>query len=171
MPDPGYYPDPATGGSVERWWDGSSWLHETKPSGGPLAPVDMPPPGADLPSQRTGVTVTGTDQIDGTTVAAYLGVVTGRAITGTGILRDIGAGLRDTVGGRSKQYEAVLVEAEQDALTQLHATAAARGANAVLATRLAYESVRDSMLMVVAQGTAVVVGELEVERTGSDGGS
>lgn len=44
---------------------------------------------------------TTTNAIDGRTVSEYLGVVTGEAILGANIVRDLFAGVRDIVGGRS----------------------------------------------------------------------
>ena len=45
--------------------------------------------------------VTTTQSIDGKKVARYLGIVTGEAILGANIFRDLFAGIRDIVGGRS----------------------------------------------------------------------
>jgi uncharacterized protein YbjQ (UPF0145 family) len=42
-----------------------------------------------------------TNSIEGRQIAEYKGIVTGEAILGTNIFRDIFAGIRDIVGGRS----------------------------------------------------------------------
>jgi uncharacterized protein YbjQ (UPF0145 family) len=49
--------------------------------------------------------VTTTHDLQGQTINSYLGIVVGETILATNIFRDIGAGLRDLVGGRSGAYE------------------------------------------------------------------
>src|SRR5262245_23200994 len=49
-----------------------------------------------------------TTAIDGRPVSRYLGVVTGEAIIGANIFRDLFAKVRDVVGGRSATYEKAL---------------------------------------------------------------
>lgn len=105
--------------------------------------------------------VSTTNTIDGHEVAEYKGIVTGEAILGTNIFRDIFAGIRDIVGGRSSSYETVLREARETALAELEDEARQRGANAVIGIDIDYENISTgssgSMLMVSASGTAVVV--------------
>ena len=103
---------------------------------------------------------TTTNAIDGQTVSEYLGVVTGEAILGANIVRDLFAGVRDIVGGRSGAYEEELRNAREIALQEMEAEAAARGADAILGIDLDYETVGQgsSMLMVTASGTAVRLG-------------
>lgn len=103
------------------------------------------------------VVVTTTPSIEGRPVQTYLGVVTGEAILGANVFRDLFAGIRDIVGGRSGSYERVLREARDAALMELIDEAARRGANAVIGVDLDYETIGDtgSMLMVSASGTAV----------------
>ncbi|MEL7188815.1 MAG: heavy metal-binding domain-containing protein, partial [Pseudomonadota bacterium] len=75
------------------------------------------------------------------------------------LFRDLFANIRDIVGGRSGSYERILKEARDEAIAELQAEAAQRGANAVVGIDLDYEVVGDtgSMLMVSASGTAVKV--------------
>ena len=74
------------------------------------------------------------------------------------IVRDIFAGIRDIVGGRSSSYEEVLREAKNSALAEMEEIARSRGANAVVGVDLDYETIgtNGSMLMVTASGTAVM---------------
>lgn len=101
--------------------------------------------------------VTTTNTIEGKRIIAYHGVVTGQTIMGANIFRDIFAGIRDIVGGRSASYEKVLRDARDEALAELEQEARARGANAVIGVDLDYGAVGagESMLMVSASGTAV----------------
>jgi uncharacterized protein YbjQ (UPF0145 family) len=102
---------------------------------------------------------TTTPGVDGRVIADYLGVVTGEAILGANIFKDLFAGVRDIVGGRSGAYEEELRRARQIALAEMEAEAAARGADAIVGIDLDYETVGNgSMLMVSASGTAVRLG-------------
>jgi uncharacterized protein YbjQ (UPF0145 family) len=99
---------------------------------------------------------TTTPGVDGRTISEYLGVVTGEAILGANIVKDLFAGIRDIVGGRAGAYEQELRQARQLALAEMTEEAAARGADAVVGIDLDYETVgQGSMLMVSASGTAV----------------
>ena len=111
--------------------------------------------------RRDDVIVTTTPSIEGRRIAAYHGVVTGEAILGANVFRDMFAGLRDIVGGRSGAYEKSLREARETALAEMEEEAARRGANAVVGVDLDYEVLGQNgeMLMVSASGTAVTVSE------------
>ena len=105
--------------------------------------------------------VTTTDGVDGRRVATYLGVVTGEAIMGTNIFRDMFAGLRDIVGGRSGSYEKEVKKAKDLALEQMVEEAESLGADAVLGVDLDYEVIggdKKTLLMAIASGTAVKLG-------------
>lgn len=103
--------------------------------------------------------VTTTQNIEGKQVVRYLGIVTGEAILGANIFRDLFAGIRDIVGGRSAAYEKELQRARSIALEELEERATELGANAVIGVDLDYEVLGggNGMLMVSASGTAVVV--------------
>lgn len=102
---------------------------------------------------------TTTPSIEGRTVSAYLGIVTGEAILGANIFKDLFAGIRDIVGGRSGAYEQELAKARSIALEEMTAVATSLGADAIVGVDLDYETVgQGSMLMVTASGTAVRLG-------------
>ena len=105
------------------------------------------------------VIVTTTPSIEGTKITSYRGVVTGEAIMGANIFKDVFAGIRDIVGGRSATYERELKRARDIAMQELKQSAAELGANAVVSVDLDYETVggQGSMLMVTVSGTAVVL--------------
>jgi uncharacterized protein YbjQ (UPF0145 family) len=104
--------------------------------------------------------ITTTNSVEGRPIRQYLGVVAGEAILGANIFKDLFAGIRDIVGGRSGAYEEELRTAREIALGELEAAARQLGADAVLAVDLDYETVGQggSMLMVTASGTAVQLG-------------
>ena len=100
-----------------------------------------------------------TPTIEGHTIREYKGVVTGETIIGANIFKDIFAGIRDIVGGRSASYESVLREAKDTSLKEMMLRAQSLGANAIVGIDIDYETVGNggSMLMVATSGTAVVI--------------
>src|SRR5262245_9697931 len=105
------------------------------------------------------VIVTTTPGVEGRKITSYLGIVTGEAIMGANVFKDLFAGIRDIVGGRSATYERELRRARDIAMDELKAAASEKGANAVVGVDIDYETVggNGSMLMVTVSGTAVVV--------------
>ena len=101
--------------------------------------------------------VTTTPSVEGHSITAYKGIVVGEAIMGANVVRDIFASITDIVGGRSGAYESKLQDARDTALRELQDRARELGANAVVGIDLDYEVVGQSMLMVSASGTAVVL--------------
>lgn len=104
--------------------------------------------------------LTTTPTVEGNRVQSYLGIVTGEAIIGANIFKDIFASIRDVVGGRAAAYERTLTDAKDQALGEMRSRAEALGANAIVGIDLDYEvlGARNSMLMVSASGTAVKLG-------------
>ncbi|MDX9859532.1 MAG: heavy metal-binding domain-containing protein [Rhodospirillales bacterium] len=105
--------------------------------------------------------VTTTDGVDGRRIDAYLGLVTGEAIMGTNVFRDLFAGIRDIVGGRSGSYEKEVKKAKGLAVEQMIEEAEALGADAVVGIDIDYEVIggdKKILLMAIANGTAVKLG-------------
>jgi uncharacterized protein YbjQ (UPF0145 family) len=104
--------------------------------------------------------ITTTNTVEGRRIVEYHGLVSGEAILGANIFRDMFAAVRDIVGGRAGAYEKELKNARDIALDEMADEARARGANAVIGVDLDYETVgkEGSMLMVSASGTAVTLG-------------
>jgi uncharacterized protein YbjQ (UPF0145 family) len=102
-----------------------------------------------------------TPTLEGRRITRYLGLVSGEAILGANIFKDLFAGVRDIVGGRSAAYEQELRKAKSIALEEMEAEATQLGGNAIVGVDLDYETVQmgsgGGMLMVSASGTAVVV--------------
>lgn len=102
--------------------------------------------------------VTTTQSIDGARIGEYLGIVSGDAVLGTNIFKDMFASIRDIVGGRTASYEKLLQEAKDTALAEMTDRARQLGADAILAVDLDYEVIggdSKTLLMVTANGTAV----------------
>ena len=102
--------------------------------------------------------VTTTPTVDGKRITKYFGIVTGEAILGANVFKDVFAGIRDIVGGRSATYEKEMQRARDLALEEIQSKAQALGANAVIGVDLDYEvlGANNGMLMVSASGTAVL---------------
>jgi uncharacterized protein YbjQ (UPF0145 family) len=111
-------------------------------------------------NQEDFMLITTTPALEGKSVTNYYGLVSGEAILGANIFKDIFAHIRDIVGGRAGAYEKELREAKEIAIQEMVERAKALGANAVIGVDLDYETIGISsgnMLMVSASGTAVTV--------------
>jgi len=101
-----------------------------------------------------------TNTLEGKKIKDYYGIVSGEAILGANIFKDIFAGIRDIIGGRSAAYEKELRTAKDIAINEMTQQAQALGANAIIAVDIDYETIGSgggNMLMVSASGTAVYV--------------
>jgi len=97
-----------------------------------------------------------TPTIEGKPATKYLGLVSGEAILGANIMKDLFAGIRDIIGGRAGAYEKELKKAKEIAINEMTEEAKKLGANAILSIDLDYKTI-GTMLMVTASGTAVVI--------------
>ncbi len=86
-------------------------------------------------------------------------VITAECAFGMNMFKDLFAGVRDIVGGRSKAVQGTMRDARRTALYELKLEADLVGANAVVGVDLDYVelSAAGSMVMLVASGTAVVI--------------
>ena len=103
--------------------------------------------------------LTTTPQIEGHRILEYKGLVTGETIIGANAFKDFFASIRDIIGGRSGSYEKVLRQAKNAAVAEMQERARQLGGNAIVGIDLDYETIgaNNSMLMVTASGTAVVI--------------
>lgn len=103
--------------------------------------------------------ITTTPGVEGSQIAEYRGIVTGEAVMGTNFFVDIGASIRDFIGGRAGGYEKKLLEGRQEALREMESRARDLGCDAVVGVKLDHEAFSPGgsggMMMVVASGTAV----------------
>jgi uncharacterized protein YbjQ (UPF0145 family) len=103
--------------------------------------------------------LTTTPSVEGRSITKYCGIVNGETILGANLFKDLFAGIRDMVGGRSGTYEKELQRAREMAMEEMQQRAAELGANAIIGIDLDYEVLGETngMLMVAASGTAVVL--------------
>ncbi len=101
--------------------------------------------------------VTTTGSVEGKTITDYHGIVAGEAVMGANFVRDFFARVTDVIGGRSGAYQKELKKARALAMEEPIEEASELGANAVVGINLDTEVMGDSMMMMVASGTAVTV--------------
>lgn len=103
--------------------------------------------------------VTTTDLIQGSTVEAYLGVVTAEVVYGSNALRDFFASIRDIIGGRTAGYERVFERGQREAIEELEKRAKKLGANAVIGISINTDTINldetGVLLLITATGTAI----------------
>jgi uncharacterized protein YbjQ (UPF0145 family) len=88
-------------------------------------------------------------------------IVTAECAFGMNIFKDLFAGVRDFVGGRSQAVQNTLRDSRRTALYELNKEAYEVGANAVVGVDLDYMEMSSggSMVLLVASGTAVIIEE------------
>ena len=103
--------------------------------------------------------ITTTDTIQGYEISEYKGIVSGEVVSGINFVKDMGAGLRNIFGGRSQGYEKEIIEAREQAKSELIERAKSMGANAVIGVSFDMEGLgqNGSMILVSAIGTAVTI--------------
>ncbi len=98
-----------------------------------------------------------TESVPGHDIVGLKGLVQGNTIRAKHIGRDIGAGLKNLVGGELTGYTELLTEARHEAIGRMQAEAEALGANAIVNVRFTTSSVAGGAAELYAYGTAVVV--------------
>ena len=101
--------------------------------------------------------IVNSETVTGRNIAAVHGLVMGNTIRSKHIGKDIGAGLKNIVGGELKSYTAMLTEAREEALSRMEDAATELGANAVVNTRFTTSQVAGNAAELLAYGTAVTL--------------
>lgn len=98
--------------------------------------------------------ITTTENINGKEYE-ILGMVQGNTIQTVNAVRDIGAGLKNLLGGELKKYNEMMAKARELATQRMVSEAEALGADAIVSMRYSSASVMQSAAEVMAYGTAV----------------
>lgn len=98
-----------------------------------------------------------TQTLDGYTIKEYKGLVFGEVINGANFIKDFSASITNFIGGRSGAYESEVINARTNAINEMAIRAQNMGANAIVGVRVDTETIANSMIMVTASGTAVVI--------------
>jgi uncharacterized protein YbjQ (UPF0145 family) len=101
--------------------------------------------------------VTTLEQLAGYTEVEYYGIVSGSTVRAKNITKDIGAILKNIIGGELKGYTELMDETRDQALARMIEQAKHKGANAVLAVRFSTSDVAKGAAEIFAYGTAVKV--------------
>ncbi len=106
--------------------------------------------------------LTNIETVPGYRVVELCGFVSGSTVRSKNAIRDLGAGLKNFIGGELKNYTDLLRESRDEATKRMISQAEALGANAVINVRLATASITQGAAEVYAYGTAV-----KVQKTGN----
>ena len=97
------------------------------------------------------------DEVPGKRIVETIGLVRGNSVRARHLGRDIGAVLKNFVGGEIPEYTKLLGEVREQALDRLCEEARARGANAVTALRFCSTEIATGAAEMLVYGTAVRV--------------
>lgn len=119
--------------------------------------ISKPPYNDNIKAEVMKMILTNIETVPGMNIVAQYGLVTGSTVRAKNAIKDIGAGLKNMVGGELKSYTELLTEARKEAIARMQEQALRMGANAVVNVRLATSSVTVGAAEVYAYGTAVKV--------------
>ena len=103
------------------------------------------------------VIVVNIETVPGHRIVELRGLVQGNTIRAKHLGRDIGAGLKNLVGGELRAYTELMTEARREALERMLEQARQLNANAVVNVRFTTTNVASGAAELYAYGTAVVV--------------
>ncbi len=101
--------------------------------------------------------VSNMEEVPGRRIVRHLGVVQGSTVQAKNVFRDIGASLKNLVGGELRSYTDLMNGAREEALQRMQREAEALGANAVLNVRFATSTITQGAAELLAYGTAVII--------------
>lgn len=105
--------------------------------------------------------LTNIESVPGMKIKAQCGLVSGSTVRAKNAIKDIGAGLKNIVGGELKSYTELLNEARNDAINRMIEQAKRLKANAIINVRFATSAITSGAAEVYAYGTAVEVEKIE----------
>ncbi|MCR5026000.1 MAG: YbjQ family protein [Methanobrevibacter sp.] len=102
--------------------------------------------------------ITSANTLEHGKIINYKGLVTGEALIGSNIYKDLFSGVRDVVGGRTSKYEEEIQKARDIALNSMKEKATQLDANAIIGLRISYDNLGGTMgntILITAYGTAI----------------
>ncbi len=99
--------------------------------------------------------IVNTESVPGRNITKMLGIVQGNTIRAKHVGRDIGASLKNIVGGELKGYTELLTESRRQAIERMIAQANELGADAIVNVRFSTSAVTGGAAEMFAYGTAV----------------
>lgn len=107
--------------------------------------------------KRSTVIVVNTESVPGHEIVTLVGLVQGNTIRAKHLGRDIGASLKNLVGGELRAYTELMTEARRQAMQRMIDHATTLGANAIVNVRFTTSQVANGAAELYTYGTAVVV--------------
>ena len=101
--------------------------------------------------------ITNIDSVPGKSIAEHFGIVQGSTVRAKHFGSDIGAGLKNLIGGELKAYTDLLNQSRSEAIERMTAQAEQMGANAIINVRFATSAISKGAAELMAYGTAVRV--------------
>lgn len=101
--------------------------------------------------------VVNTETVPGQEISQLVGLVQGNTIRAKHLGRDIGAGLKNLVGGELRAYTELMTDARRESMQRMIDQATALGANAIVNVRFTTSQIANGAAELYAYGTAVVV--------------
>ncbi|HLR02041.1 MAG TPA: YbjQ family protein [Virgibacillus sp.] len=98
-----------------------------------------------------------TDDVPGKGVTEVKGLVQGSTVEAKNIGHDIGAGIKNLIGGEIDDYSGLMKKARHIAVKRMIREAEERGANAIVGMRYQTSEIMSMASEVIAYGTAVVL--------------
>lgn len=147
------------------WSDGHPQSHENNPSANSANTENhqayKEQVAADLQTEAAiEAIILTTETAPNLNITKRIEIVTAECAFGMNIFKDLFAGIRDIVGGRSEAVQKTMRDSRKTVLYELKKEAYEVGANAVVGVDLDYVELAgtgSSMVMLVASGTAVVI--------------
>ena len=100
-----------------------------------------------------------TPSIEGKSIQAYHGIVTGSTVRARHLGTDILATLKNLIGGELKSYSILLTAAGQEAMERMIANATELNADAIINFRFQTSTIAPGASEVIAYGTAVTLSD------------
>lgn len=97
------------------------------------------------------------NEIPGYKISEVLGVARGSTVRSKNLVMDIGAGLKNLIGGEVKTYTSMANSARDEAYNRMVNDAIEMGANAIVGMRFSTSMIIQGASEMVAFGTAVVL--------------
>lgn len=101
--------------------------------------------------------LTTTNNISGYENLEYIGLISSELVIGINIFKDIGASIRDIIGGRSEGYEEEISNAKEEIIKKLENKARNKGADAIIGIDFNFQCMgtKNAMILISVVGTAV----------------
>lgn len=110
-----------------------------------------------------GVAISTTTEIFGRDIISHIGIARGGTVRAKNAISDIGAGIKNMVGGELKGYTQLLADAREQAIHRMKVDAVLMGANAVIGVNFSTSMIDVGAAEITAFGTAVRLSEEDTD--------